>query len=159
MPFRGDLTSPRTARTPVHGCNGWPRLQGRLLEPAGPEFNIDERQMQLLRAAFRPSTLQGGFDLGMHELRDVAAEAGDLAHQGRRNEVELFGGCQEHVIDTVGQVSTHGRELMSAGDACFAGAPYLIGVDRQRQYEQRHQYQTNTSQTHWSHGLFRFAGG
>src|SRR5688500_17225024 len=32
MSFRGDLTSPRTVRTPVHGCNGWPTLQGWLLE-------------------------------------------------------------------------------------------------------------------------------
>ena len=44
-----------------------------------------------------------------------------------------------------------GRELMRASDARFAGSSYLIGVNCQRQYQQRHQYQTNTSQPYCSH--------
>src|SRR5687768_14835008 len=50
MPLRGDLTSPRTARTPVHGCTGWPTLQGRLLERLSELEQYAQRR--LIDAAF-----------------------------------------------------------------------------------------------------------
>jgi DNA-nicking Smr family endonuclease len=52
MPFRGDLTSPRTVRTPVHGCTGWPTIQGRLLD-VSYLVNDDRDDARAFREAMR----------------------------------------------------------------------------------------------------------
>ena len=64
-----------------------------------------------MRPALGPGPRDRGFNGGMHELADIAAQAGDFAHQGRGNEIELLGRRQKHVVDLVGEMPAHGGEL------------------------------------------------
>src|SRR5690606_10024575 len=65
----------------------------------------------LTGASSRPRALQSRTHRGMDELRDIAAQARDLAYQSGRDEVELLGRRHEDVVDPIRQVPAHRREL------------------------------------------------
>src|SRR5688572_33107490 len=54
---------------------------------------------------------QLGRDQGMHEFLHVTSENRDLAHQGRRDEGELFLRREKHRLEFAMQVPAHVREL------------------------------------------------
>src|SRR5688500_19238991 len=54
---------------------------------------------------------QAFFERRVNELGDVAAESGDLAHQGGRDEHVLLRGREEHGLHVVVEVEVHAGEL------------------------------------------------
>src|SRR5688572_4096765 len=87
---------------------------------ASPAGAAARRSARWCRAAARPSSalpasadllLQALLDQRVHELRHVAAERGDLAHQCRGNEHVLLGGREKDVLEVGIKAAVHAGEL------------------------------------------------
>src|SRR5688572_14061904 len=92
MPFRGDLTSPRTARTPVHGRAGWLRTRDGYLD------NPYRRRVRPFMIASMRSACAGLCLAGAFAFSTGAASAEAIRFDPSSKSFELKAGAVSYVF-------------------------------------------------------------